>query len=50
MFLVPMRKFFSGYDVTTVQREGLGGTENGTLYDQLDGRFEVFVLCDKNLR
>ncbi|MEM7697442.1 MAG: hypothetical protein AAF236_03450 [Verrucomicrobiota bacterium] len=45
-----MRKFLTDHDVTTVQREGLGGTENGALLDQLDGRFDVLILCDKNLR
>ncbi len=46
----PLRKLLSDYFVTSVQREGLGGTENGELLAALDGRFYVFILCDKNLR
>jgi hypothetical protein len=46
----PLRKLLSDYSVTSVQREGLGGTENGELLAALDGRFDVFILCDKNLR
>lgn len=45
----PLRKLLSDYSVTSVQREGLGGTENGELLAALDGRFDVFILCDKNL-
>lgn len=46
----PLRKFLPDHDVTSVQREELGGTENGELLAALDGRFDVFILCDKNLR
>lgn len=46
----PLRKFFSGHHVTTVQREGFGGMENGELLERLDGSYDVFILCDKNLR
>ena len=46
----PLWKLLIGHEVTSVQREGFGGMENGELLDQLDGRFDVFVLCDKNLR
>jgi hypothetical protein len=46
----PLRKLLSDYSVTSVQREGLGGTENGELLAALDGRFDVLILCDKNLR
>ena len=46
----PLRKSLPDHDVTSVQREGFGGMENGELLNQLDGRFDVFILCDKNLR
>lgn len=46
----PLREFLSDHDVTSVQREGFGGMENGELLEHLDGSFDVFVLCDKNLR
>lgn len=46
----PLRKFLPAHEVTSVQREGFGGMENGALLAKLDGRFDVFILCDKNLR
>ena len=46
----PLRRFLPDHDVTSVQREGFGGTENGDLLNLLDGNFDVFVLCDKNMR
>jgi hypothetical protein len=33
-----------------VQREGWAGIENGDLLNLVDGRFDVMVLADKNLR
>ncbi len=46
----PLRKFLPDHDVTSVQREGFGGSENGELLAKLEGKFDVFILCDKNLR
>lgn len=46
----PLRTFLPGHEVTSVQREGFGGMENGALLGRLDGSFDVFILCDKNLR
>ncbi len=46
----PLRKFLPDHDVTSVQREGFGGMENGELLRHLDGGFDLFILCDKNLR
>jgi len=46
----PLRKILSDHVVTSVQREGLGGAENGELLTVLDGKFDIFILCDKNLR
>jgi hypothetical protein len=46
----PLRQFLPDHDITSVQREGFGGMENGELLNLLDGNFDVFVLCDKNLR
>ena len=48
--LWPLRKFLPDHDVTSVQREGFGGSENGELLAKLEGKFDVFILCDKNLR
>lgn len=46
----PLRKFLPDHEVTSVQREGFGGMENGALLARLYGSFDVFILCDKNLR
>jgi len=43
-------RFIIGHEVTTVQREGWAGIENGDLLNLVDGRFDVMVLADKNLR
>ncbi len=46
----PLRKLLGDYSVTSVQLESMAGTENGELLAALEGRFDVFILCDKNLR
>ena len=46
----PLRTFLPDHDITSVQREGFAGKENGELLALLDDKFDVFVLCDKNLR
>lgn len=46
----PLRNLMPHHDVTSVQKEGLGGMENGELLASLDGNFDIFILCDKNLR
>jgi hypothetical protein len=43
-------RFLSGHDVTTVQREGWAGIGNGDLLNHIDGKFDVMLLADKNLR
>lgn len=45
-----MRSFLTDHEVTSVQREGHGGKENGELLECLDGKFDIFILADKNLR
>jgi hypothetical protein len=47
---LPLRQFFPAHEVTTVQAEGWDGVENGAILDLVDGRFDVLVLADKNLR
>ena len=46
----PLKRIFPGHTVTTVQEEGLAGTVNGALLAQLEGKFNVFITADKNLR
>jgi hypothetical protein len=43
-------QFLKDHDVTTVQRKGWAGVENGDLLKLVDGEFDVMVLADKNLR
>lgn len=47
---LPLQEFLTGHEVTTVQQEGWAGIENGELIRAVDGRFDVLVLADKNLR
>lgn len=46
----PLRQFLSAHTVTTVQEQGWAGVENGALIALVDGKFDVPVLADKNLR
>ncbi len=46
----PLARIFAGHSVSTVQEEGLAGTRNGDLLARVDGRFDVFLTADKNLR
>ncbi len=47
---LPLRQFLGSHEVTTVQLEGWTGVQNGELISRIDGRFEVLILADKNLR
>jgi len=47
---LPLQQFLAGHLVTTVQQEGWTGTENGDLLKLVDGKFDVLLLADKNLR
>ena len=47
---LPLRQFFAGHEVTTVQLEGCTGIQNGELISRIDRRFDVLILADKNLR
>lgn len=46
----PLRRHLSGYEVTTLQEQGWSGISNGDLIERVDGRFDVLILADKNLR
>jgi hypothetical protein len=46
----PLTRLFPGHEVTTVQDIGLAGTKNGKLLAAIEGRFDVFITADKNLR
>jgi hypothetical protein len=46
----PLSRHLGAHFVTTVQKEGWGGIQNGALISKIDGRFDVLLLADKNLR
>ena len=48
---VQVGRALAGHDVRTAQRMSWGALENGALLGvaEADG-FEVFIICDKNLR
>ncbi len=46
----PLARIFTDHSVSTVQAEGLAGTRNGDLLALIEGRFDVFLTADKNLR
>ena len=46
----PLRQFFPTDTVSTVQEMGWGGFKNGVLVGFIDGKFDVFLIADKNLR
>jgi hypothetical protein len=46
----PLLEYFSHHEITTVQKQGWSGKENGELLALIENDFDVFVLADKNLR
>lgn len=47
---VALRHLLADFDVVTVQFQGWSGKQNGELIGLIDGRFDVFITGDKNLR
>jgi hypothetical protein len=46
----PLRQILGHHEVKTLQQQGWAGISNGDLVRSADGRFDVLVLADKNLR
>ena len=46
----PLRRFLSSHAVATAQEMGWGGLKNGDLLRKAEGRFEVFISTDQNLK
>ena len=46
----PFKQAFAGHQITTVQEYGLAETKNGELLSLLEGKFDIFVTADQNLR
>jgi hypothetical protein len=47
---IPLRHHLADFDVVTVQYQGWSGIQNGDLISLIDGRFDVFLTSDQNLR
>lgn len=47
---VPLRRFFPGHQVSTAYAEGWANFQNGDLLAAGEGRFDLFITTDKNLR
>jgi len=47
---VALRLLLAEFQVVTVQFQGWSGKQNGELIRLIDGRFDVFLTGDKNLR
>ncbi len=45
-----LKRYFSAYEVTTVQEQGWAGVKNGELMVRIDGAYDIFLTSDKNLK
>ena len=45
-----LRHHLTDFDVVTVQYQGWAGIQNGELIALIDGKFDVFLTADQNLR
>ena len=46
----PMHKLLVGHECSTGQREGWGGVKNGELLRLAEGKFDLFITSDQNVR
>lgn len=46
----PMHQLLIGHSYTSVQAEGWSGIRNGDLLQRAEGRFDLFVTSDQNIR
>ena len=46
----PMHKFLQSHDCTTAPRVGWGGIKNGELLRRAEGKFDLFITSDQNIR
>ncbi len=46
----PLKQFFAVDEIVTVQEVGWNGLKNGELLARTEGKHDVFVIADKNLR
>ena len=45
-----LKRFLNEFEVATVQEIGLAGIKNGALISFIDGKYDVFITADKNLK
>ena len=46
----PMHKLLVNHECSTAQREGWGGVKNGELLRLAEGKFDLFITSDQNIR
>jgi hypothetical protein len=46
----PMHKLFAAHDCTTAKKRGWGGIQNGELLRLAQGKFDLFITADQNIR
>ena len=46
----PMHKLLVNHECSTAQQEGWGGVKNGELLRLAEGRFDLFITSDQNIR
>ena len=46
----PMRQLLTGHECRTAQECGWGGVKNGRLLELAEGKFDLFITSDQNLR
>ncbi len=47
---LPLRRFLPDHEVSTIQGEGWVGVQNGEPIRRAEGRSDILILADKNLR
>lgn len=45
-----LRRLLTGFEIKTVQDQGWSGIKNGALLRLAEGRFDVLITSDQNLR
>jgi hypothetical protein len=46
----PMHRLLAAHECRTAQQQGWGGIENGQLLQLAEGKFDLFITSDQNLR
>jgi len=46
----PIHRLLAGHECSTAQQQGWGGIKNGELLQLAEGKFDLFITSDQNLR